>query len=92
VGTQLVRRGRQPLAFIVRETGLEPGQVRDALVVLIQHRLVWHYTSIEGTRPVTYYQTRPGMLYHQLRFGTILYCATQWFDQEVSEEDDDDYQ
>ncbi|RKP06220.1 hypothetical protein THASP1DRAFT_31572 [Thamnocephalis sphaerospora] len=82
IGVQLVRRGRQTFAFLVRETGLEPGQAREALVVLIQHRLVWYYTATEGTRTVAYYQARPGVLYDRLRLGTVVYCATQWFEAE----------
>ncbi|KAI9595423.1 hypothetical protein BDF19DRAFT_70721 [Syncephalis fuscata] len=51
VATYMERRGRQTLPFLVRGTGLEPAQVREALVVLIQHRLTCYYTIVEGGKP-----------------------------------------
>ncbi|KAI8049523.1 hypothetical protein BDF22DRAFT_183991 [Syncephalis plumigaleata] len=84
VATYLIRRGRQPLPFLVRGTGLEATQIRESLVVLIQHRVVCHYTLVEGGKPTTYYQVRSSALLDRLQIGIVAYYATQWFGNEAS--------
>ncbi len=40
----LLTRGRLTLPYLVRYSGLKPRTVRAAVLVLVQHNLLWHAT------------------------------------------------
>ncbi|KAJ3478699.1 hypothetical protein NLI96_g9580 [Meripilus lineatus] len=45
VAAALLRRGRLPLAQIIQYSGLKPRTVRAAILVLVQHNILWHAQS-----------------------------------------------
>ncbi|KAI8325219.1 hypothetical protein GQ54DRAFT_295657 [Martensiomyces pterosporus] len=61
-----------PLGLIVQHTKLEPRNVRDALVVLIQHGIATYATSKEGQRTNAYYSISLKNILRLLRAGLYL--------------------
>ncbi|KAG5288100.1 RNA polymerase III subunit Rpc82 [Histoplasma ohiense] len=66
----LLYHGRQPLPGIVQNTRLSPRQVRHGLAVLIQQRLIYHYTSLDDG--IAYYEASWMTAYNLVRSGRIL--------------------
>ncbi|KAG5295971.1 RNA polymerase III subunit Rpc82 [Histoplasma capsulatum G186AR] len=66
----LLYHGRQPLPRIVQNTRLSPRQVRHGLAVLIQQRLIYHYTSLDDG--IAYYEASWMTAYNLVRSGRIL--------------------
>ncbi|XP_035819642.1 LOW QUALITY PROTEIN: DNA-directed RNA polymerase III subunit RPC3-like [Zea mays] len=70
----LLRNGALSLQDIVRRLELSPGQVKNSLLILIQHNCVQAYTSPRGAgdRTVTLYLAIFDNVLHRLRFSKFL--------------------
>ncbi|KAJ2507351.1 RNA polymerase III subunit C82 [Coemansia sp. RSA 2049] len=70
----LIRDGRLPLGLLIKNTKLSAREVKQALVVLIQHGVVTHAASKEGAggRMVTYYSANTRVVLKQQRLGLYL--------------------
>ncbi|OZJ05024.1 hypothetical protein BZG36_02143 [Bifiguratus adelaidae] len=75
----LCRQTRTNLAQILKETKLTRQQVREALVVMMQHNLIKYSLSQEGQRMATYYEVDEYEICMRLRFGSFIYWAGEWF-------------
>lgn len=72
----LLHRGRLPLSQLVRFSGLKPRTVRAAILVLIQHNILWHaHTDVEGE--VFELNTEECLM--RLRYGRYVWQAGQIF-------------
>ncbi|KAJ1799959.1 RNA polymerase III subunit C82 [Coemansia sp. RSA 2399] len=68
----LIRDGRLPLGLLIKNTKLTAREVKQALVVLIQHGVVTHATSKEGMRATTYYSANTRTVLRLQRAGLYL--------------------
>ncbi|KAG8863734.1 RNA polymerase III subunit C82 [Tulasnella sp. 330] len=74
VSSTLLLRGRLPLSHLIRLSGVPPKDARHALLILIQHNIVWHSQSdpeSEGGGDVNY-EINWEEPVARLRFGTYL--------------------
>ncbi|KAJ1982397.1 RNA polymerase III subunit C82 [Dimargaris cristalligena] len=72
VGHLLARKGRLPLPLIVRDSGLKLKQVREALVVMIQHNLATWAEAPMGPRLIVFYQASIRAILMRQRIGDSL--------------------
>ena len=80
VASALLTRGRLPLLQLVHFTGLKPRTVRQSILVLIQHNIVWHaLTEDEGE----VLEVNTDECLTRLRFGRYVWQAEQLFGQAV---------
>lgn len=82
VASSLLTRGRLSLPQILRYTSLKPRTVRAAILILIQHNLVWH-SQTEEDGEVFEFNSDECLL--RLRFGTFVWQAGQLFGPVASE-------
>ncbi|KZP23704.1 hypothetical protein FIBSPDRAFT_815444 [Athelia psychrophila] len=82
VASVLLTRGRLPLAHLVRFTSLKPRTVRQAIIVLVQHNIVWHAVT-EDEGEVLEVNTEECLT--RLRFGRYVWQAEQLFGVEGAE-------
>jgi DNA-directed RNA polymerase III subunit RPC3 len=76
----LLRRGRLPLSQIIWFSGLKPRIARAAILVLIQHNVLWHAQSdIDGE--VFEFNTDECLM--RLRYGRYVWQAEQLFGKAV---------
>ncbi|KAI0080589.1 hypothetical protein K474DRAFT_1769343 [Panus rudis PR-1116 ss-1] len=76
VASVLLQRGRLPLPHIVRYAKLKPRTVRGAVLVLVQHNLLWHAeTDLEGV--VLEINVEECLM--RLRYGRYVWQAEQLF-------------
>ncbi|KAJ1663623.1 RNA polymerase III subunit C82 [Coemansia sp. RSA 1813] len=69
----LIRDGRLPLGLLIKNTNLTAREVKQALVVLIQHGMVTHATSKDGgARVVAYYSANMRGVLRLQRMGLYL--------------------
>ncbi|KAG2590784.1 hypothetical protein PVAP13_5NG414480 [Panicum virgatum] len=70
----LLRHGALSLHEIVRRLGLSPGQVKNSLLVLIQHNCVQAFSTPRGSggKTVTVYLAIFDNVLHRLRFSKFL--------------------
>ncbi|XBJ22633.1 hypothetical protein VPH35_000997 [Triticum aestivum] len=68
----LLRHGALQLPEIVRRLKLPPGQVKNSLLVLIQHNCVQAFSSTRGNRMVTLYLAIFDNVLHRLRFSKFI--------------------
>lgn len=66
----LQRRERLPYPRLKALSGLSDRQLQHALIAMIQHHFVYHFTSLEDGN--TYYEANPQAAYYLLRSGKIL--------------------
>ncbi|KAJ3572802.1 hypothetical protein NP233_g2846 [Leucocoprinus birnbaumii] len=74
----LLTRGRLPLPQIVRYTQLKPRTVRASILVLVQHNILWHAKSDDGTEV---FEVNVDECLMRLRFGKAVFLAQQLFGQ-----------
>lgn len=79
----MLLKGRLSLQDLVRFTSLSAKQVRECLVVLIQHGITFFCESPEGKNEPTYYTTDAERIMMRLRMGAILRDVTDRFGTEV---------
>ncbi|KAJ1863868.1 RNA polymerase III subunit C82 [Coemansia sp. RSA 2703] len=72
VVTVLIGDGRLPLGAVIRKTGLSPQNTRQALAVLIQHSIVTHAESKEGSQIVTFYSVNLKVILRLKRVGLYM--------------------
>lgn len=83
MGRQMLLKGRLTLPDLVRFTGLPAKQVRECLVVLIQHGITFFSESPDGKTEPTYYTTDAERIMMRLRMGSILRDVEDRFGHEV---------
>ncbi|KAI8378749.1 RNA polymerase III subunit RPC82-domain-containing protein [Choanephora cucurbitarum] len=83
VGRQMLLKGRLTLMDIARFTKFPPKQVRECLVVLIQHGITFFSESPEGKNEPTYYSTDAERILMRLRMGSILREIEEQFGPEA---------
>lgn len=66
---------------IVRATPFRSQRVANALLVLIQHNLVWHWVSPSGQE---IFEINEGEILMRLRYGRYLAITEDVFDDSVS--------
>jgi DNA-directed RNA polymerase III subunit RPC3 len=71
-----------PVGLIANFTALKPRQVRECLLVLIQHNLVVYAESQEKTRIVTYYEINRPELLHRVLIPKVLHSSQDWFERD----------
>lgn len=69
------------MARIVRATLIQPRRVANAVLVLIQHNLVWHWESASGAET---YEINVEELLTRLRYGRYLALTEDLFGASVS--------
>jgi DNA-directed RNA polymerase III subunit RPC3 len=79
----MLLKGRLTLPDLVRFTSLPSKQVKECLVVLIQHGITFFSESPEGKAEPTYYTTDAQRILMRLRMGSILRDVEDRFGQEV---------
>jgi DNA-directed RNA polymerase III subunit RPC3 len=79
----MLLKGRLSLGDLVRFTSLPAKQVRECLVVLIQHGITYFSESPEGKNEPTYYTTDSEKVMMRLRMGSILRDVEDRFSPEV---------
>lgn len=80
VASVLLCRGRMPLAYIIRISGLKPRTVRAAILVLVQHNILWHSQSDDEGEVV---DINIDECLTRLRFGRYVWQAEQLFGKAV---------
>ncbi|KAG0209136.1 hypothetical protein BGX28_010515 [Mortierella sp. GBA30] len=79
VANVLIRKGRMPAGMIAHLTQIKLRQVRDCLLVMIQHNFVVYAEAQEKTRIVTYYEINRAELLHRTMIPKVLGYAKEWF-------------
>ncbi|EPT00131.1 hypothetical protein FOMPIDRAFT_1030603 [Fomitopsis schrenkii] len=82
VASVLLCRGRMPLAYIIRISGLKPRTVRAAILVLVQHNILWHSQSDDEGEVV---DINIDECLTRLRFGRYVWQAEQLFGKAAAE-------
>ncbi|KAB1210683.1 DNA-directed RNA polymerase III subunit rpc3 [Morella rubra] len=84
----LLRRGPLTLQLIVRYTELTPQQVKNSLLILIQHNCVQAFSLEQeggledGPRSNTQYMALFNNMLHRMRFSKFLEIVSREFDEE----------
>lgn len=81
MAAELLARGRLRLTDISRATHLQPRVIANALLILIQHNIVWHCESEAG---MELYEINWNEILHRLRYGRYLSISRELFGEEVS--------
>lgn len=81
VASTLLTRGRLPLSQLVRFTGLKSRTVRQAVLVLVQHNILWHALSEDDGEVL---EVNTGECLTRLRFGRYVWQAEQLYGPVVS--------
>lgn len=77
----LLSRGRLPLTQIIRFSKLKPRTVRAAILVLVQHNILWHAeTDVEGE--VLEFNVDECLT--RIRYGSYVWLSEQLFGKAVS--------
>lgn len=82
VASVLLARGRMPILQLVRYSSLKPQTVRAAVLVLVQHNIIWH-TQIEDEGEVLEFNINECLM--RLRFGRFIWQAGELFGKPGSE-------
>ncbi|KAG1449141.1 hypothetical protein G6F46_008167 [Rhizopus delemar] len=83
VARQLLLKGRLALPDIIRFTGLSTRQVKESLVVLVQHSIVYFSEAPEGKIEPTFYSIDPERIMMRLRMGSILRDVDERYGKEA---------
>ncbi|KAH8107162.1 hypothetical protein BXZ70DRAFT_916661 [Cristinia sonorae] len=75
VAATVLSRGRLPLPTIIRYSGLKPRTVRAAILVLVQHNILWHAQSEEGDM----LEVNVEECLYRLRYGRYVWQAGQLY-------------
>ncbi|KAG2133911.1 RNA polymerase III subunit RPC82-domain-containing protein [Suillus cothurnatus] len=76
VASTLLTRGRLSLAQLIRYTMMKPRTVRAAILVLVQHNILWH-SNTEEEGEMLEFNTLECLM--RLRFGRFVWQAEQLF-------------
>ncbi|OJA11492.1 hypothetical protein AZE42_07870 [Rhizopogon vesiculosus] len=76
VASALLTRGRLSLAQLIRYTMMKPRSVRAAILVLVQHNILWHSNTDEEGEMLEFNTLECLM---RLRFGRFVWQAEQLF-------------
>lgn len=79
----MLLKGRLALPDIIRFTGLSTRQVKESLVVLVQHGIVYFSEAPEGKIEPTFYSIDPERIMMRLRMGSILRDVDERYGKEV---------
>lgn len=71
-----------PVPMIAKFTDLSMRQVRESLVILIQHNLVVYAETQEKARMVTYYEVNRVEILNRALIPKVLYSTQEWFDRD----------
>ena len=81
VASVLLSRGRLPLPQVIRFSKLKPRAVRAAILVLVQHNILWHAeTDVEGE--VLEFNVDECLT--RIRYGRYVWISEQLFGKAVS--------
>ena len=80
VAAVLLHRGRLPLQQIIRFSGLKPRTVRAAIIVLVQHNILWHAQS-DAEGEVLEVNTDECLM--RMRYGRYVWQAEQLYGKAV---------
>jgi DNA-directed RNA polymerase III subunit RPC3 len=80
VASALLTRGRLSLAQLTRYTKMKPRSVRAAILVLVQHNILWH-SNTEEEGEMLEFNTLDCLM--RLRFGRFVWQAEQLFGPSV---------
>lgn len=80
VASVVLCRGRMPLNYIIRFSGLKPRTVRAAIIVLVQHNILWHSQSDDEGEV---FDINIDECLTRLRFGRYVWQAEQLFGKAV---------
>ncbi len=81
VVVELLGRGRLRLVDILRATRLRSQVIANALLILIQHNIVWHCESETG---IELFEINWNEILHRLRYGRYLSISRELFGEEVN--------
>ncbi|KAG1858366.1 RNA polymerase III subunit RPC82-domain-containing protein [Suillus subalutaceus] len=76
VASALLTRGRLSLAQLIRYTMIKPRTVRAAILVMVQHNILWHSNTEEEGEMLEFHTLECLM---RLRFGRFVWQAEQLF-------------
>ncbi|KAF8721906.1 hypothetical protein AX14_010116 [Amanita brunnescens Koide BX004] len=82
VASVLLTRGRLSFSQLVRFSSLKPGIVRAAILVLVQHNVLWH-AQTEDEGEVVEMNVEECLM--RLRFGKFIWWTTQIFGEAAAE-------
>ncbi|RUP48784.1 LOW QUALITY PROTEIN: RNA polymerase III subunit RPC82-domain-containing protein [Jimgerdemannia flammicorona] len=82
VANVLLNKGRLPCGAIALFAKLTQKQVRECLVVLIQHNIAYYAEIAERSRIVVYYEVSEEEILLRIRLGAILRYSGEWFGKE----------
>ncbi|KAF9434432.1 DNA-directed RNA polymerase III subunit RPC3 [Entomortierella beljakovae] len=82
VANVLIRKGRMPVGPIAHLTSLKPRQVRECLVVMIQHNIAVYAEALERNRIQIYYEVNRTELMHRALIPKVLHYSQKWFENE----------
>ncbi|KZT74183.1 hypothetical protein DAEQUDRAFT_661120 [Daedalea quercina L-15889] len=82
VASVLLYRGRMPLSHIIRFSGLKPRTVRAAILVLVQHNILWHAQSEDEGEVL---EINIDECLTRLRFGRYVWQAEQLLGKAAAE-------
>ncbi|KAG1883007.1 RNA polymerase III subunit RPC82-domain-containing protein [Suillus subluteus] len=80
VASALLTRGRLSLAQLIRYTMIKPRTVRAAILVMVQHNILWHSNTEEEGEMLEFHTLECLM---RLRFGRFVWQAEQLFGPSV---------
>jgi DNA-directed RNA polymerase III subunit RPC3 len=83
VGYQLLLKGRLSLHDLVRFTQFPQKQVRECLVVMIQHGLCYFSEAVEGKMEPTFFTADPIRITMRVRSGAIMRHVEERYGKEV---------
>ncbi|KAF9159531.1 RNA polymerase III subunit C82 [Actinomortierella ambigua] len=82
VANALLRKGRLPVGLISAATKLTQAQVRESLVVMIQHNIAVYAETQERARIVTYYDVNRLAILHRAQIPKMLFYTQEWFEKD----------
>ncbi|KAF8932123.1 RNA polymerase III subunit C82 [Dissophora ornata] len=82
VANVLLRKGRMPVGLIASITNIKPRQVRECLLVMIQHNIAVYAEAQEKNRIVTYYEVNRTELLHRSMIPKVLRYSREWFEKD----------
>ena len=80
MASTLLKRGRLSFPQLVRYSQLKPRTVRAAILVLVQHNILWHATSDDEGEV---FEVNIDECLTRLRFGRYVWLADQRFGMQV---------
>lgn len=83
VGAELLKQGRISFVRIAHTTHIKPQRIANALLVLIQHNLVWHWEASPGSE---LFEINAKEVLMRLRYGRYLALTEDLFGESVRRE------